>query len=81
MPDFPNFDIAYPQPHWEEAIPAGYLTQVRKERPDFVLVAGDLVDGHYWDSREQLKHLTAVDSWQLDPEDAALRTDVLRRRG
>jgi 3',5'-cyclic AMP phosphodiesterase CpdA len=59
MPDFPNFDIAYPQPHWEEAID-WYLTQVRKERPDFVLVAGDLVDGHYWDSREQLEHLTAV---------------------
>jgi hypothetical protein len=59
MPDFPNFDIAYPQPHWEQAID-WYFKQLQKERPDFVMVAGDLINGHYWDSKEQLEHLTAV---------------------
>jgi hypothetical protein len=59
MPDFPNFDIAYPQPKWEAAID-WYFKQVCSEKPDFVLVAGDLVNGHWWDSSEELEHLAAV---------------------
>lgn len=58
-PDFFNFDVAYPQPQWEPAID-WFLKQVRGENPDFFLIAGDLVNGHWWDSREQLEHLSAV---------------------
>jgi hypothetical protein len=58
-PDFFNFDIAYPQPKWEAAID-WFLKQVCKENPDFVLVAGDLVNGHWWDSPQELEHLSAV---------------------
>ena len=58
-PDFFNFDIAYPQPKWEAAID-WFLKQVRKENPDFVLVAGDLVNGHWYDNRQELEHLAAV---------------------
>jgi predicted MPP superfamily phosphohydrolase len=58
-PDFFNFDVAYPQPQWEPAVD-WFLKQVCNENPDFFLVAGDLVDGHWWDGREQIEHLSAV---------------------
>ncbi len=58
-PDFFDFDAAYPQPKWEPAID-WFLKQVRSENPDFFLVAGDLIDGHWWDSPEQIEHLSAV---------------------
>ena len=49
IPDFLNVDCDYPQKGWEDAL--GYiLNSVRKENPEFVLVAGDLVMGH-WDSK------------------------------
>jgi hypothetical protein len=58
-PDFFNFDVAYPQPKWEPAID-WFLKQVRGENPAFFLVAGDLVNGHWWDSPQQIEHLSAV---------------------
>ncbi|NND34754.1 MAG: hypothetical protein HKN76_19365, partial [Saprospiraceae bacterium] len=48
MPDFLNVDCDYPQPGWEESL-SFILTSVKKENPDFLLVPGDLVMGH-WDS-------------------------------
>ncbi len=46
IPDFLNVDTDYPQEGWEEAL--GYvLDQIKAENPDFVLVAGDLVMGHW----------------------------------
>jgi len=49
FPDFLNFDVPEPWPKYEDAIDY-FLGQVKSEKPDFVLVDGDLVDGHWWDS-------------------------------
>lgn len=46
IPDFLNFDIEYPQEGWEDAL--GFiLGSMKKENPAFVMVAGDLVMGHW----------------------------------
>jgi len=50
MPDFLNVDCDYPQEGWEEAL-SYVLQSVKDENPDFLLVAGDLVMGH-WDAPE-----------------------------
>ena len=50
MPDFLNVDCDYPEPLWEDAL--SYILQaVKAEDPEFLLVAGDLVMGH-WDAPE-----------------------------
>jgi len=59
FPDFFNFDIPNPEPKWDDAV-NWYLGQIKAENPDFVLIAGDLVDGHWWDSPQQLEHLGNV---------------------
>lgn len=46
IPDFLNFDIAYPEPSWDEAVDY-VLDAIAAEEPDFVLVPGDLVMGHW----------------------------------
>ena len=50
MPDFLNVDCEYPQLGWEESL-TFILESVKKENPDFLVVAGDLVMGH-WDNPE-----------------------------
>ncbi|MBM3335890.1 metallophosphoesterase, partial [Candidatus Sumerlaeota bacterium] len=46
MPDFVNVDTEYPQKGWEDAL--GFILEaVRAEKPDFILVAGDLLMGHW----------------------------------
>ena len=50
MPDFLNVDCDYPQEGWEDAL-SYVLESVKKENPDFLVVAGDLVMGH-WDNAE-----------------------------
>lgn len=47
MPDFLNVDCDYPQEGWEDAL-SYVLKNVKNEHPDFLVVAGDLVMGH-WD--------------------------------
>lgn len=44
MSDFLKVDCDYTQPSWEDAI-SYILNSVKKENPDFLLVAGDLVMG------------------------------------
>jgi hypothetical protein len=46
MPDFLNVDCEYPQEGWENAL-SYILEAVKSEKPDFLLVAGDLVMGHW----------------------------------
>ena len=58
MPDFLNVDTTCPQPGWEEAL-TYVLKAVKAENPDFVLVAGDLVNGH-WPSEEKIKKCAAI---------------------
>ncbi|MDG2384528.1 MAG: metallophosphoesterase family protein [Pirellulaceae bacterium] len=56
LPDFLNFDIEYPQAGWEDAL--GFImNSMKKEQPAFVMVAGDLVMGHWGTEKEE------IDSW------------------
>jgi len=59
FPDFFNFDIPNPWPGYEEAVDY-FLTQVKAENPHFVLVAGDLVNGHWWDSPKCVEHMGSI---------------------
>lgn len=53
MPDFLNVDTAYPQNGWEDAL--GYILEsVRSEAPDFLIVPGDLIMGHWHAEKEFL---------------------------
>ena len=46
MPDFLNVDTEYPQEGWEDSL-SYILESVKSEKPDFLLVPGDLVMGHW----------------------------------
>jgi hypothetical protein len=59
FPDFFNFDVPNPWPKWDTAINY-FLSEVKSENPDFVLVAGDLVDGRWWDSPQCIEHAGTV---------------------
>lgn len=59
FPDFFNFDIPNPWPGYDTAVNY-FLTQVKAENPDFVLVAGDLVNGHWWDSPQCVAHMGTI---------------------
>lgn len=50
MPDFLNVDCDYPQEGWENAL-SYILESIKQEDPDFLVVPGDLVMGH-WDDPE-----------------------------
>jgi hypothetical protein len=52
MPDFLNVDTDYPQPGWEDAL-SYVLESVKAEEPDFLLVAGDLVMGHWHGQKDR----------------------------
>ena len=54
MPDFLNNDVRYPEPKWDGALDY-VLDEIKKENPDFLLVAGDMVQGRWWQSRDQIK--------------------------
>lgn len=49
FPDFFNFDIPEPWPKYDGAVDH-FLTCVKEEKPNFVLVDGDMVGGRWWDS-------------------------------
>lgn len=51
IPDFINVDTVYPEPEWEDAL-SYTLKSIKAENPEFVLVAGDEVMGH-WDFPEK----------------------------
>jgi len=56
IPDFLNVDLDYPQTTWEDALDY-VLGAVKAEEPDFVLIAGDLVMGRWWEGPEQIERL------------------------
>ncbi len=58
-PDFFNFDVPNPWPQWEDAVD-WYLDQVKSENPDFILIAGDLVNGHWWDGPRCIEQMGAL---------------------
>lgn len=47
IPDFTNNDVDFPDPVWDPALEP-FLTAVAAEEPDFVVVPGDTVMGHWW---------------------------------
>ncbi|MEF8788170.1 MAG: metallophosphoesterase, partial [Planctomycetota bacterium] len=48
-----------PKPKWEDAI-NWWLNRVKDEDPEFIAVAGDLVDGHWWDGPDLVQHMGNV---------------------
>lgn len=58
MPDFLNVDCDYPQEGWEEAL-SYILKNVKSENPEFLVIAGDLVMGH-WDQTVMSKKDTSL---------------------
>ncbi len=58
IPDFLNVDTTYPQPGWEETLDY-VLEAIEAEKPDFVLVPGDLVMGRWW-SEEKIVRYAAI---------------------
>jgi type 1 glutamine amidotransferase len=58
IPDFVNVDLTYPQPGWEETLDY-VLKAIKAENPEFVLVAGDLVMGH-WPDKEFIEKMAAI---------------------
>jgi DNA repair exonuclease SbcCD nuclease subunit len=73
-PDFPNFDVPNPWPQWEDAV-SWYLKQIKAENPDFVLVAGDTVNGHWWDGQKCVEQMSALyfEGWKRRMEQAGLK--------
>ncbi|MFP4501246.1 MAG: metallophosphoesterase family protein [Candidatus Hydrogenedentota bacterium] len=57
-PDFFNFDVPEPWPGWDPAV-NWYLAQVKAENPEFVAVAGDLVNGHWTEGPKCIQHMGA----------------------
>lgn len=72
MPDFVNVDTDFPQPGWEPALDF-VLGGVKSEKPDFLLVAGDLVMGH-WCTPEEVESYAAryYPAWKQRLEHHAL---------
>ena len=58
FPDFFNFDIPEPWPMWDTAV-NWFFDQVNNENPEFILVAGDLVNGHWWDGPKCVEQMGA----------------------
>jgi hypothetical protein len=58
-PDFFNYDIPHPFPGYDPAV-EWVFAQVLAESPAFMLVAGDMVDGRWHTSAEQVRHLGHV---------------------
>jgi len=59
FPDFFNFDIPNPWPQWDPAV-NWFLDQVETENPEFVLIAGDLVNGHWYDGPKCIEQMGAL---------------------
>jgi predicted MPP superfamily phosphohydrolase len=59
FPDFFNFDVPEPWPRWDDAV-NWFLDQVSKESPEFVLITGDLVNGHWYDGPKCIEHMGAT---------------------
>jgi hypothetical protein len=59
MPDFLNVDTDYPQPGWEDSL-SYILESVKAEEPDFLLVAGDLVMGH-WHGQNDRRGIAGIE--------------------
>jgi hypothetical protein len=59
VPDIFNWNIANPQPGWEETI-SWFLDRLQEDGPDFTLNAGDIMDARWWDDANQVKVMTEI---------------------
>ncbi|MBN2102605.1 metallophosphoesterase [bacterium] len=59
FPDFFNFDVPQPWPEWDSSVD-WFLDQVEGENPDYVMIAGDLVNGHWWDGPKCIEQMGAL---------------------
>ncbi len=59
IPDFLNVDVGFPEPKWDDAIDFT-LASIKGENPEFVLVAGDMVMGRWWRSKEQIEYMADI---------------------
>ena len=57
--DFFNFDVPNPWPGWDSAVD-WFLGRVKSENPEFILIAGDLVNGHWWDGPKCVEQMAAL---------------------
>ena len=73
IPNFVNADLAYPQPGWEDTLDY-VLKAIQAEEPEFVLVPGDLVMGH-WPDKEFVEKFAEVyyGAWARRMQDHGLR--------
>jgi len=73
IPDFVNADLTYPQPGWEDTLDY-VLKAIKAEDPEFVLVAGDLVMGH-WPDKDSIKKMADIyyPAWIKRMEDHGLK--------
>jgi hypothetical protein len=64
-PDFFNFDVPDPRPRWDKAVD-WYLDLVKSENPDLFLVAGDTVDGRWYNGPKTVEHMGLVyyEAWE-----------------
>lgn len=58
IPDFVGADLAYPQLGWEDTLDY-VLKAIKAENPEFVLVPGDLVMGH-WPDKDSIEKFAEV---------------------
>jgi hypothetical protein len=54
VPDLFNADIPYPMAGWADAL-SWFLDRLKREGPAFTLVAGDIMDARWWESRKQVR--------------------------
>lgn len=59
FPDFFNFDVPNPWPQWDDSVD-WFLQQVTAEDPAFVLIAGDMVNGHWWEGPRCVEQMGAL---------------------
>lgn len=55
-PDLYNFDVPEPWPRWDKAVDF-FFEKVKEEKPDFMLIAGDLVNGHWWEGEKCIEQM------------------------
>lgn len=57
VPDIFNWNIANPQPGWEDTLD-WFFDRLQEDGPDFTLNAGDIMDARWWNDAEQVKKKT-----------------------
>lgn len=57
VPDLFNWNIANPQPGWDETID-WFIDHLKEDGPDFTLNAGDIMDARWWSNAKEVRDST-----------------------